>query len=215
MQTREDKERWFVEGFDDFESVILNERHRSPTRVWAKAGYEKEVIFVDDGGFSIWEHSYVVNGDSRNWITCLEGTGSTCPFCERRIKKYFQTFYTIIQTSGHWGENEIWYQNKRRLFCAQPDVARIIQKHKGRLENTLIGRKFRVGRLDYSSEATERCFEYVERVQLDKYNNPHPFEYRSLFVPKSASELEDLLATKDGKQTGKQLLTLSACFEEK
>lgn len=186
-------ENWFKEEFEDFESVTSKDQHRKPTRVWAKAGFDKELVFIDDRGFSIWEHSFPLRGDSRNWITCIEQTGKKCPFCECKIKRFFNTFYSVIETSGHWGGNDIWYQNKRRLFCAQPDVARIILKHKRRLENSLVAKKFQIGRGDYSSQATERCFNYIESVQLSKYNSPRPFDYRQLFAPLSAKELKGLL----------------------
>src|SRR3989338_4267013 len=103
---------WYFEEYDGVDEALQEaEKHRrTPHRIWLKAGYERSVVFVDDKGFSIWEHQLVLSGDSRNWVTCVTYGGKICPLCELKIPRYYHTFLTVINTVGNFDSKGAWQE---------------------------------------------------------------------------------------------------------
>ena len=76
------------------QKVLSEERAKNyVNRLWLPAGGETEVTFVDEekhpGGYPLpfvfQEHQLKLNGNWRNWFTCI---GKGCPLCESGDKPY-------------------------------------------------------------------------------------------------------------------------------
>lgn len=73
---------WYKTGFDG----IGQEEQRiaslsGPSRLWVPPGTGRSVVLIDDDPFCIYEHNAKINGNWRNWHTCLKGGDSGCISC--------------------------------------------------------------------------------------------------------------------------------------
>lgn len=176
--------RWFFES-TEVPNRLLEEdplKRRSPPRIWLKPGYEKEIIFVDDRGFSFFEHQISCAGKWSNWLTCLKTVGK-CPICKSGNVSKAVTLFTVIDATGWIADDGTRYQNKLRLFVASPDVAAVLVKEKHRQENGLVGGRYLASKSSFSELCTTRNFRKICTENMADFNDPLPFDYEEIFRP--------------------------------
>jgi hypothetical protein len=108
---------WYSTGFDaaDQEKVERERRRNTPWRFFLKQGQATEIIFLDDFSqthkiklpngdeierpivpFSIDEHNLTVDGDWKNWYTCLKKIDPPCPICSAGYRPYYVGMLSIL-----------------------------------------------------------------------------------------------------------------------
>lgn len=150
---------WFSEGLDSAEQVIQQEaeekrrRKNLPRRFFVKQGMEATVMFIDDNGFSVFEHIPFIPGKMGNEFTCSAPSGQPCAGCEKGVWQRYHTFFTILDLTAYPGKNGT-IVNERRLLASHPEFTLKVRNWKNQpgsellrwKQGTLKARKFTVFR---------------------------------------------------------------------
>ena len=73
-------------GYDVFEEKerAAEEKQKSyVNRFWLPGDSNAKIVFLDDNPPIIEEHQLQIDGDWKNWFTCLRMVGEVCPICAR------------------------------------------------------------------------------------------------------------------------------------
>ena len=155
---------------------------------------DRKLIYLDDEGFSFWEHTVQVNG---KWtqVTCRKQTGD-CPLCESGDRPYLITLFTVIDTKEYMSRDGEKKKNQKKVHALKPNAAANLFNLKDKC-NGLKGKGVLVTRNGSKDPASGSLF-MVERDKNDKqvsYNLPatddkfKPFDYMDIFAPKEPNEI--------------------------
>lgn len=168
-------------------------------RIWMKPDESKHITFVDgnvhpkgyDLPFRFMEHQVQINGDWRNWFTCL---GKDCPACEDGNKPYLAEAITVIDHTEFESKiDKKKHKDEQRLFIAKTTVQKVLKKARDK-KKSLRGWRAEVSRNKAESPGTGDSFDFEERTELP--DNIQPPDYYVLFAPKSRDELLSILSGK-------------------
>lgn len=209
-----------------------------PNRVWLKPGTSQEWVFIDDEPLCFHEHNPKINGDWKNWMTCLQNISDDgVPCCEILGAKtrYYVGYFTVVDLSKWTDKKGNVHQYEIKLLPAKLKTLKKLQRKK-QDKGTLIGAMYKVTRETDQSPACGDDFEYLREADLSKLfdlvnykgkklaehfakadSDPvvqhmlkqtfnlrlgddnkvlpkiSPFNYYSLFEPKSAKEVRSML----------------------
>jgi hypothetical protein len=214
----------------DREKQERERRRAIPWRFFLKVGQTTRIIFLDDftkvryvdlpgSGetvkqptvpFCFNEHNLTIDGDWKNWFTCLAKMDPPCPICSENHYKYYIGMYTIL---AEWQDQDGVAHWSKRLFAAKIDaIERIRMKQSqyrkdGRLpEGQFQFCMFHVSRSSERSVVTGDDLEFIKKLTKDEVaallpkpqqgQEPlsiDPYDYMKLFAPKPKAELEKLM----------------------
>jgi len=225
------KASWYSTGSDADEAVkdevarqeaAREERSRNQIRRWwmrpTDEDDEKHLVFVDDEKhpdgyklpFVFREHNIHLNGHWRNWFTCIEGLPGEdgkpqhCPLCRAENRPYLAAAYTVQNRDSYTvkdGSIRNADGTELNLFVCKTKVYKMIRKA-SKKKKGLRGWLVEVTRTSSDAPNTGDLFEFEEWNQLPK--NVVPYDYMTLFMPKSEKELVDILAGGAAKEVEAQ-----------
>jgi len=196
-------------GYDEFakKEEEYEERRKSfVNRFWLPPEGNTKIIFLDDDPPIIEEHQLKINGDWKNWFTCLRLIGEACPICDiLNDTPYTVGFYTIIDTATWTDKKGNEHKNEKKLFAAKfkalQMLRRLSQKRGG-----LVGCVFDVYRSSKDAFNTGDVFDYEGRLEIEQIKklNPdiEPFDYAEVLAPKSVAEIKKILQKNAEKMSG-------------
>ena len=205
---------WFLRGEDAFEKARLLAEEREtvggPFRFFLKPGTSAMVTFVDSMGIGLLEHNLKVGGRWGNFYTCLRDF-SECPLCESGDRPYYVMVWTIIDHSKYVSERTgKEYKNTKKLLVAKQSV---ITKLRRRLSSKELNGDLTFATFSFTRDKREECatgedIEFVRRCTREEMLRMKPegisaeewlspFDYRSLFKPKSVEELRRIAGQGD------------------
>lgn len=159
-----------------------------PQRIWIKPGESKNLVFVDNESFNIKEHNFCVNGDWKNWLTCLAGSEDDVACCGKlgSNSAYFVGYHTAIDTTEYVDKKGVKHAYELKFL---PAKMKTLKKFKRKAEDKgLAGQLYKATREDAKSPSCGDEFEHVRPVDMDK-----AFELTS-YKGKKLSELYDKAA---------------------
>ena len=188
-------------------------------RHWMKKNTERRLVFLTNGGSApaIWEHQVYLDGNWRNWHSCLQTMGMPCPLCQFAAKnknKYSRKavrFFTVIDVDGYTNRDGIEVKNQRRLLAAKKGTVEILKRRFATLQKQgkdLRGAMFNVYRSNEDKgPSVGTDFEYMEHVDLSDYPETDEFDYAELLAPdvdavKAAAEKLYMVAGGGGSAEG-------------
>ena len=117
----------------------------------------------------IYEHNPKINGDFKNWFTCLKGLYPDDAVCCQELgerSRYWVGFYTIVDcTKFEWKGNT--YQYEVKLLPAKLKGLKMLQLRKEDA-GAMAGRMYRVTRLTDKSSNSGDDFSYIKEVDMAK-----------------------------------------------
>ena len=163
-------------------------------RYWMPPGSEKTVIFLSEGNDApvIWEHQYKQGNSYKNWSTCLQPLGMTCPLCaaadaSKTSGRYKGMFFSIIDCTEFTDKGGNKRVNEKRILVAKASTADIIKrKYISRVDagGGLRGAKFKIYRPKKdTSAAVGEDYEFIEMVDLAKFEDTTPFDLMEIAKP--------------------------------
>lgn len=203
-----------LEGRRGYEEVAKKEVEHEErqknyvNRFWLPPETSAKIIFLDDNPPIIEEHQLKLNGDWKNWFTCLRMLGEPCPLCDTlQDNPYTVGFYTIIDTTSWTDKNGKEHKNERKLFAAKFKTLQQLKRLSAKRGN-LAGCVFDVYRGTKDDPNTGNQFDFegrLEKEQVKALNEDiTPFDYATLIAPKSMAELRALL-NKNSESTASDL----------
>jgi len=220
---------WFETGYDGVEREReAREKRRSiPWRFFLKTGQSSRIIFLDDftreravelpSGevvqrvlvpFAFNEHNLTIDGDWKNWLTCLARTDPPCLICNAGHYKYYIGMYTIL---SEWLDKDDVAHWSKRLYAAKLDGIERVRKEQAKIERKTGDKQlqfalFEVSRLSDRSVVTGDDFDFDKRMtradveallptpaQGQEPLTLDPYPYEEMFAPWPRKKLEELL----------------------
>lgn len=156
------------------------------------------------------EHQLTIDGDWKNWYTCLAKIDPPCPICSAGYYKYYIGQYTIL---AEWVDDDGIARWSKKLYAAKIDgIERVRLKQAQYVKDGRIPDKqfqycmFHVSRMSERSVVTGDDMEFIKKLSKDEVagllpqpqqgQEPisiEPYDYKKLFAPKPRGELEALL----------------------
>jgi hypothetical protein len=205
-------ENWFKHGVteEDVENVKkeVASRRKSPLRLWLNEKESKKIIILDDQPFSIWEHHMRINGKWGNFFSCPKGFSDdvVCPICMSGNNRQFSAFISVIDCTGYKNKKgETAGKYSRTLFAMPETVLDRFLAYRAK-HTTLVGALIEIQRTSEKAPRLGDVWEVLKTgidVEKDeklwwksredgKKHPPEPFDYKKIFAPKTASELQAL-----------------------
>jgi hypothetical protein len=122
------------------------------------------IAFIDGVPFTYREHQFYLNGNWRNWQTCLIGTGDKCPYDEAGNKNYFVGAYTVIDTREWRGKDNTVHKNEVSLYPSKGDSLKALRILADARDGDLAGCMFRVSRSGDKSPSVGNVYDFIERL---------------------------------------------------
>ena len=172
---------WMVgAGFDVDMSGDKNPNEGASLRFWIPKGEERTIIFVTDAATApvIWEHSGQVNGNYRNFASCLQPLGVPCDLCKHANvtgtwRRYKGRFFTVIDMQPFKDRAGRERKNERRLLVAKKETSEILRrKYQARIDagDRFSGAMYKVFRPNTDKScAVGEDYEFVRMVNLADY----------------------------------------------
>lgn len=171
MSNDETKKKWAQMGFEG----TKKEEERlatmyGPNRVWVKPGTSQEFVFVDDTPFCFYEHNPKIDGNWKNWVTCLQSVSDgEVPCCEilGQNSRYYIGYLTVVDMSKWTDKKGNVHQYEVKLL---PAKLKTLKKFKRKKEErgSLVGCIYRTTREDDKSANVGDEFEFVKDADLAK-----------------------------------------------
>lgn len=183
---------WYNTGFDGMEKEQQRlDAQGGPGRLWIPAGASKDVVNVDDDPFCIHEHNPKMNGNYRNWLTCLRNAYDEVVCCQQLgpNSRYYCGYITQVDCSK-WTDNrgnEHQYEMRLTQFKMKS-----LKKFRRKKEDkgSLVGTMWNFHREDDRSPVCGDEWEFKRDVDMDKLFN---------FVCYRGKKLADLWAEAEEK----------------
>lgn len=156
------------------------------------------------------EHNLTIDGDWKNWFTCLAKIDPPCPICSNGHYKYYIGMYTVL---AEWQDQDGVAHWSKRLFAAKIDAIERIRMKQGQYKKD--GRiadgqfqygMFHVSRSGERSVVTGDDLEFIRTLSREEAEGllpapqqgqepltVDPYDYMKLFEPKSKADLDKLL----------------------
>lgn len=175
------------------------ERTKVPFRVIVKPSEEdRKLIYLDDEGFSFWEHTMNIPGQGWKQLTCLRPNPG-CPMCAMGDRPYYVTLFSVVDTKEYKDRQGNVHKNKKKIHALKTEAAGKLFKLKEQCGG-LKGRGILTSR-GASTEPSSGSMFLVERDAEDKkvqYNIPDnddwkAFDYADIFKPKAVDQLKAIL----------------------
>lgn len=167
---------WYESGFDgmgreDARIATLT----GPSRLWIPPGERREFVFIDDNPACIYEHNPKLNGNYKNWHTCLKGIAEQgCPTCDELTEKtrYYAGYFTAIDCSKWKDKKGNDHQFELNLLQAK---LKTLKKFKRKKDDGieagrpgLVGGLYRATREDEKSPTCGDEFEFLRAADMEK-----------------------------------------------
>lgn len=167
----ENKSSWAKSGFEGLkaEEERLATQY-GPNRVWIPPGGSQEWVFVDDTPFCFHEHNPKINGNWKNWLTCLQGVSEDgVPCCEALGAKsrYYTGYFTVVDLSKWTDKKGNVHQYEVKLVGAKLKTLKKLERKK-KDRGTLVGSIYKITREDDKSPNCGDDFEFIREADLTK-----------------------------------------------
>lgn len=187
-------------GYDTFaekEKEVEERQKNFVNRFWLPADTTTSIVFLDDNPPIIEEHQLQIDGDWRNWFTCLRLLGESCPICDKADNKaYTVGFYTILDQTEWKDKQGKIHKNEMKLFPAKFKTLQVLKRLSAK-RGSLEGCVFEVTRSTSDAPNTGDIFDFEQKLSkeqiLELNPNAKPFDYSEVLAPKNAGELMNVM----------------------
>lgn len=166
---------WYSRGQKGLdEAKQRRESSQRPSRIWIPKGKSKELIFLDDESFNVWEYNWKTDMRGwRNWATMPEDADVNALFIQRGLRAGFTAFYTVINCTEYEDNQGRKHNFVLQLLPAKEKTAAIIEELKETLDGGLKGKLFKAKRFeDGRTLSAGDMYTFVREVDLSKvYGN--------------------------------------------
>jgi hypothetical protein len=197
-------------GYDAFAEKEKEAEERQKNfvnRFWLPADSSTRIVFLDDNPPIIEEHQLQIDGDWRNWVTCLRMVGDSCPVCDNLDSKaYTVGFYTVLDMSEWKDKQGKTHKNEMKLFPAKFKTLQVLKRLSAK-RGSLEGCVFDVSRSTSDAPNTGDVFDFETKITKEEILalNPEakPFNYAEILEPRAAGDIMALLKKASRKSAGK------------
>jgi len=173
-------------------------------RLWLPPKKNLEATFVSDPPFCFWEHQLKIDGNWRNWCTCVRGLEgyAYCPICKLsdKIKKFWRYYagaYKIIDHNEWTDRSDVTHKDTPLLMIARKDSLAVFRNH-ANIRSGLVGCKYNVFRAGEKSASIGDDWNFLDKTPIEdlieKYGEElcTPPNFPEMLAPMSMEDLQAL-----------------------
>jgi len=175
-----------------------------PNRFFVKSGQKREITFVDEKCFRIWEHQFWVDGKP-GFATCTKKIRGHCPLCDAENKAYSAGFFTVIDHTGYVDREGIEHKDFLSLLPAKHFTLDLL-RNKHEMHGGLEGKRFLVCRTSNPKAATvgdDWNFMRDETLPAEA----EALDYPSILEPLSEDDMKKIV--KNCEWRGKKIVAIT------
>lgn len=182
---------WYNTGFGGIEAEQRRlDEAKGPGRIWIPGGASKDVVWVDGEPVCIYEHNPKINGNFRNWLTCLQGVYDDVVCCKQLgpSSRYYAGYLTVVDCSEWKDQRGTIHKYELRLIQLK---LRSLKKFRRKAEerSSMIASMWRLTREDDNAAACGDEWEFKRDVNMEKMFS---------FVNYRGKSLEELFSEAEG-----------------
>lgn len=197
-------------GYEEFKKKEEEQEEKQKNyvaRFWLPPEASTKIVFLDDDPPIIEEHQLKIDGDWRNWFTCLRIIGEACPICDvLESPPYTVGFYTVIDMAEFTDRRGNERKNERKLFTPKFKALQMMKRFSAK-RGSLKGCVFEVYRSSKDSFNTGDVFDFEGKLDEDEIKKLNvdvsPFDYAEILKPKTVAELKRILK-RNSEKSGKE-----------
>lgn len=162
---------WYETGFDGAQrEQEKRELGYGPNRLWQKPGASRELIFLDDLPFCIWEHAWKNESGKWEFATCINKIATEgCPADGAKGVQgaEYTGFLTVVDGTGYVdgkGRDHKW-----ELIMLTPKT-KVINRIKKKKESrgSLVGCMYTLTRADENTPSTGDDLDFIREGDMNK-----------------------------------------------
>lgn len=184
---------WFVEGnAGNRDEFIKNAYHSKVNKFWLNKGETREVVFISDERFGVYEHTIPMNGRFETF-TCA---GGDCAFCGLQKPRGYAEYCSILDLTPYVTKDNKEKKVSRRALGVGKDISMLLDMRRKEAGGSLIGRKFRVTRIGDKSKTCGNDWSLVAGAPADLSKLPpelKPFDFKDALRPLPAAQIQSIL----------------------
>jgi hypothetical protein len=161
---------WYESGFDGMaKEQARQETKYGPQRLYVKAGTSRDLVFVDDTPACIYEHNPKINGNWRNWMTCLQGVEDDVVCCQKLglDSRYYCGYLTIVDCTSWTDDKGKTHQYGIKLAQGKMKTLKRWKRKKDD-KGALAGQLYRSTREDKMSPSVGDEWEFQREADMAK-----------------------------------------------
>jgi len=203
----------FNRGYDDVEKIAKQreeEQTNTVFRFWMPKDIETHIMFLDDNPPKYDEHQSYIDGNWKNWDTCLKQFSKKCPLCEAGNKAYLAAAYTIIDLTEWTSKKGEKHLNERKMYVVKFDSLKALKSLSAKVRG-LRGSVWALSRSGDKSANTGNVFFPIGKLTEDelkmalegkytnedyktlfkntKINSIDPYDYDAILAPKDPEKM--------------------------
>lgn len=199
---------WFETSYEDLDEGSSPSGGSKQRRFWMPEGAETKVIFLDGVPFKFWEHQVPINGNFRNWFTCLRDLDENgCPLCDHAEKhrdannkashgRYLVGMFNVIDRSKWVDKEGKEHKDEVKILPVKVMMLKRFKKRAERYGGSLEGHEFIVSRTSKKVANIGDDWEHVGEVDLKEFK-VEKFDFKELLKPSSHADLLKIVKTLD------------------
>lgn len=182
---------WYVKGDDPSrDSFIKNASASTVMRFWLKNGETKEIVFLDDARFGVYEHTVQLNGKWETF-TCA---GASCVLCGYGKDRSYAEYYSILDLTPYTSKTGQKKEFSRKALALKKEASKLIANRRESCGGNLTGKKFKVTRIGDKSPASGNDFEFMKDVDLSRVPaEMKAYDFMEALRPMPTDRLEAVL----------------------
>lgn len=193
-------ENWFETEYGELDEETGSSGGSRQRRVWLPVNAETKIVFLDGVPFKFWEHQVPIDGDFRNWFTCLRNLDKEgCPLCDYSEKhrdakgkathgRYLVGMFNVIDR-GEWTDNDgNKHKDELKILPVKITMLKRFKKKADRYGGSLEGHEFIVSRTGKKMANIGDDWEHTEEVDLKQFK-VDKFDFKEMFKPMAHADL--------------------------
>ena len=207
---------WYAKRGDTSQEDFKKKGSRPDVfRFWLENGTSRDVVFLDDQGFGIWEHVVKVGDDYHN-VTCrMDG----CMLCNHPDKKFryksYVECYNVFDLQPYEKDGKKFPGSRRLLAVKGEAQQKALARRRDAAGGTLVGKKVNISRDGDKSPASGSDFNVVGEFDLTKLpEKMRPYELEKVLAPLGDKDLEYLLKAKTGNFSDTESVSTTSSPED-
>lgn len=202
---------WFSRPGDANSNVF--HQNPNPKSLWTfylKSGEKKNLLFLDDAQFAVWEAKVRVNG---NWQRYTADTSNpedplVLAAASKKIYLSMVEYYTVLDLTPYTGKDGKERKFSKRALAVPKTMQEMIARRRGEVGGSLVGAMFTVVRDGEKSASCGNDWSFQKKVDLQKEiasgklqaDVVKPYDFMDLLKPSNPGVVRAALSSMLGTQ---------------
>lgn len=174
---------WYTKGASkEAEDFKKSGNVRNLFRFWIKAKEKRNIMFLDDQAFAVWEHVVPLNGGYENY-TCSRD--ASCPHCGNRRNATYCQYYTVLDLTPYTNKKGEEKKFSKKAFPAKGSAIDVLARRRQEQGGSLVGCIFEANRDTDKSPNCGNDFIFIKKGDITQVEKDiaKPYDFEAMLAP--------------------------------